>query len=96
MSKTSILDGIISAGKERDKIFDIVRGMELTNKEKPLDVKTEIQRLMPILKENNIRPDSQLLHEQLEGIIGTVERMNPQKATKIKELQEELKKRSLA
>ncbi|NYZ76193.1 hypothetical protein H0N98_02995 [Candidatus Micrarchaeota archaeon] len=95
MGKTGILDEIIGAGKERDKVFDIVRGMELTNKEKPLDVKAEIQRLMPILKENNIRPDSQVLHEQLEGMIGTVERIDPQKATKIKELQEELRKRKL-
>ncbi|MEM3556090.1 MAG: hypothetical protein QXF56_05210 [Candidatus Micrarchaeia archaeon] len=89
------LDDIIKKQKERDVVFDIVRDMQLTDRSKQLDVQEEVKKLMPILKEKGVKPDSEILHEQLGRMRETLEKMDPEKAKKLSELQEELKKRKL-
>ena len=58
MCDSMAIDAILRERKERDIIFDIVRDMQLMDRSKVLDVKAEIERLMPILKEKKIEPSS--------------------------------------
>jgi hypothetical protein len=89
------LDAMIREQRERDVIFDIVRNLGLYDKSKQFDVKAEVEKLMPILKEKKIDPSSEALHKNLDEARNNLERTDPGKAKKILELQEELKKRKL-
>jgi hypothetical protein len=90
------LDAIIKARKDGDKVFDLIRGMELYDKSKELDVKAQIEKLTPIFQKEKIDPAGEVMQDGLSNAVATLQRVNPEKAKKLSELQEELKKMKLA
>ena len=90
------LDEIIKAGKDKDRIFDLIRDMQLYDKTKELDVQEEIQKLRPILQKERINPAGEVMQNALSNAVANLQRMDPAKAKKLSELQEEFKKMKLA
>jgi len=90
------LDGIRKGQEDKDRIFDIIRDMQLYDKTKELDVQATIQKLRPILQNEKIDPAGKIMQKALSDAVANLQTMDPAKAKKLSELQEELKKMKLA
>ena len=90
------LDDMPKERKDRDKIFDIIREMGLYDKSKELNVRAEIEKLKPILQKEKIDPAGNVMQKELSDAVAKLQNVNPEKAKKLSELQEELKKMKLA
>ncbi|NYZ76166.1 hypothetical protein H0N98_02855 [Candidatus Micrarchaeota archaeon] len=91
-----VFGDIIRERNERNAVMDIVTKLGLFDRSKELKPKEMADGMLPVLKEKNIKPSSPILHEELDNARKNLERIDAERAKKVTELQEELKKRSLA